>query len=189
MKILRVLDVLRNKEVRLKVEDGLEFVYKERFLVKTLKETLVVQVLELPKDIPGIKYNEDFSFLRKLKEEEVLEFETVQTGSTERAQKAQKIAERLKLKMHFFASNIGWKNRMTSFFFTSDDQVDFRELLKSLVKEFSGRIHLERVSTRERTRIVGGVGSCGRGESCCQFTRFNNQKSFFKCGSRSRNYD
>lgn len=177
MKILRIIDILRNKEVLLKVADDLEFFYKEKILVKTLKETFVAEILELPKeDIPGIKYNEDFSFLRPLKPEEVLDFEKIQEGGRERSQKAQSIAKKLNLKMHFFASNIGWQKRMTSFFFTSDDQVDFRELLKQLVKEFSGRIHLERVSMRERTRIIGGIGPCGRGESCCQFTRFNNQK-------------
>lgn len=177
MKILRIIDILRNKEGLLKVHDDLIFSYKEKILVKTPKEIFVAEILELPKDdIPGIKYNEDFSFLRKLTSEEILDFESSQEGSQTRAQKAQSIANKLKLKMHFFASNIGWQKRMTSFFFTSDDQVDFRDLLKLLVKEFSGRIHLERVSMRERTRIIGGFGPCGRGESCCQFTRFNNQK-------------
>lgn len=176
MKILRVIDILRNKEVRLKVEDDSTFDYQEKILIKSSKETCVATILDKPRTIPGIKYDENFSFVRKLKTEELTNFEALQEGACKRIKKAQDLSDGLKLSMRFFASQVGWNGRMTSFFFVASDQVDFRELLKLLVKTFSGRIHLERVSERDRTRIVGGVGSCGRSESCCQFTRFNNQK-------------
>jgi cell fate regulator YaaT (PSP1 superfamily) len=64
---------------------------------------------------------------------------------------------------------------MTSFFFVSENPVDFRELLKKMIQGFKGRIHLERVSPRQRTKIIGGIGSCGRTD-CCQFQSFNTKK-------------
>ena len=52
------------------------------------------------------------------------------------------------------------------FFFTSDNRVDFRELVKALVSSFRMRIELRQIGIRDETRMLGGLGLCGR-EFCC----------------------
>ena len=52
------------------------------------------------------------------------------------------------------------------FFFTADSRVDFRELVKDLVAEFKIRIELRQIGVRDESRVVGGLGVCGR-VLCC----------------------
>lgn len=52
------------------------------------------------------------------------------------------------------------------FFFTADSRVDFRELVKDLVAEFRIRIELRQIGVRDESRVVGGLGVCGR-VLCC----------------------
>lgn len=52
------------------------------------------------------------------------------------------------------------------FFFTSEGRVDFRNLVKDLAKTFRARIELKQIGVRDKAKIVGGIGVCGR-ELCC----------------------
>jgi len=52
------------------------------------------------------------------------------------------------------------------FYFTADDRVDFRELVRDLAHELRSRIELRHIQVRDEARMVGGIGSCGR-ELCC----------------------
>jgi cell fate regulator YaaT (PSP1 superfamily) len=52
------------------------------------------------------------------------------------------------------------------FFFTADNRVDFRELVKDLVAVFKSRIELRQIGVRDESRVLGGIGECGR-PYCC----------------------
>jgi cell fate regulator YaaT (PSP1 superfamily) len=52
------------------------------------------------------------------------------------------------------------------FYFTSEERIDFRELVKDLAHKFHGRIELRQVGARDEARMIGGIGACGR-ELCC----------------------
>jgi cell fate regulator YaaT (PSP1 superfamily) len=52
------------------------------------------------------------------------------------------------------------------FFFTAENRVDFRELVKDLVSIFKTRIELRQIGVRDEARVVGGLGVCGRGYCC-----------------------
>ena len=52
-------------------------------------------------------------------------------------------------------------------FYTADDRVDFRDLLKRLTQHFKSRVELRQIGAREGARLIGGIGSCGR-EICCR---------------------
>ena len=57
-------------------------------------------------------------------------------------------------------------NNKVLFYFTADGRVDFRELVKDLASVFKTRIELRQIGVRDETKIVGGIGICGR-ELCC----------------------
>ena len=72
----------------------------------------------------------------------------------------------LNLKMNLFSVDSNFDASKLTFFFTAEGRVDFRELVKMLVKEFRTRIEMRQVGIRNQAKMCGGVGRCGR-ELCC----------------------
>ena len=60
-------------------------------------------------------------------------------------------------------------NSKVLFYFTADGRVDFRDLVKDLASVFRTRIELRQVGVRDETKILGGLGSCGRQLCCATF--------------------
>lgn len=60
-------------------------------------------------------------------------------------------------------------NNKVIFYFTADNRVDFRDLVKDLASIFKTRIELRQIGVRDEAKIIGGIGPCGQ-ETCC--TRF-----------------
>ena len=56
------------------------------------------------------------------------------------------------------------------FFFTAESRVDFRELVKNLVSIFHTRIELRQIGVRDESRVIGGIGVCGRNYCCHALT-------------------
>ena len=57
------------------------------------------------------------------------------------------------------------------FYFTADNRVDFRELVKDLVQEFRTRVEMRQVGVRHETKMLGGLGTCGRELCCCSYMK------------------
>jgi len=76
-----------------------------------------------------------------------------------------KINER-KLDMQIVKSEYSFDSSKIIFFFVSEGRVDFRGLVKDLAKVFRVRIELKQIGVRDKAKIVGGYGVCGR-ELCC----------------------
>lgn len=72
----------------------------------------------------------------------------------------------LGLLMNLFSVEGTFDRTKLTFFYTADGRIDFRELIKLLVKEFSIRIEMRQVGIRNLSKHHGGVGKCGR-ELCC----------------------
>ena len=70
------------------------------------------------------------------------------------------------LEMKLISSEYTFDRTKVMFYFTADGRVDFRELVKDLAAIFKVRIELRQVGVRDETKIVGGMGSCGR-PLCC----------------------
>ena len=80
----------------------------------------------------------------------------------------EKIAE-LKLDMKLVDVEYTFDNSKLLFYFTSDGRVDFRELVKDLAAIFRTRIELRQIGIRDETKMVGGLGVCGRPFCCKKF--------------------
>ncbi len=76
-----------------------------------------------------------------------------------------KIDER-KLDMQVAKAEYTFDSSKIIFFFTAEDRVDFRNLVKDLAKIFRVRIELKQIGVRDKAKIIGGYGVCGR-ELCC----------------------
>ena len=80
----------------------------------------------------------------------------------------EKIAE-MELDMQLVSAECAFDGSKILFFFTADERVDFRELVKSLASSFHTRIELRQIGVRDKARMVGGLGICGRPFCCATF--------------------
>jgi cell fate regulator YaaT (PSP1 superfamily) len=70
------------------------------------------------------------------------------------------------LEMKLIDVEYTFDNNKILFYFTADGRIDFRELVKDLAAVFKTRIELRQIGVRDETKILGGIGICGR-ELCC----------------------
>lgn len=77
----------------------------------------------------------------------------------------EKIAKH-KLEMKLIDAEYTFDNNKVLFYFTADGRIDFRELVKDLASVFKTRIELRQIGVRDETKILGGIGICGR-TLCC----------------------
>ncbi len=70
------------------------------------------------------------------------------------------------LEMKLVQAEYTFDNNKLLFYFTADGRIDFRELVKDLASVFRTRIELRQIGVRDETKILGGIGICGR-ELCC----------------------
>jgi len=76
------------------------------------------------------------------------------------------IARQLGLEMKLIEVEIQADGKKATFFYTAEDRVDFRELIKVLASEFKVKVEMRQIGIRQEAGKVGGIGSCGR-ELCC----------------------
>jgi cell fate regulator YaaT (PSP1 superfamily) len=86
---------------------------------------------------------------------------------------ARQRARALGLPIKLFRAEIGQGSDRATFFFSCEQRVDFRTLVRDLAAYLHARVEMRQVGVRDESRLVGGIGSCGR-ELCCStyLTRF-----------------
>ena len=94
----------------------------------------------------------------------------IEAKNKEKEKEAFKICqEKIKkhnLEMKLIDAEYTFDNNKVLFYFTADGRIDFRELVKDLASVFKTRIELRQVGVRDETKILGGIGICGR-PLCC----------------------
>jgi len=80
--------------------------------------------------------------------------------------RARAITRQLNIQMKLCEVEIQADGRKATFFYTADDRVDFRELIKIFASEFKVKVEMKQIGARQESAKVGGIGSCGR-ELCC----------------------
>ena len=73
------------------------------------------------------------------------------------------------LDMQLVSAECAFDGSRILFFFTADERVDFRELVKTLASNFHTRIELRQIGVRDKAKMVGGLGICGRPFCCASF--------------------
>ena len=98
------------------------------------------------------------------------EDEAVETKNKNKEKEAFKICQdkikKHNLEMKLIDAEYTFDNNKVLFYFTADGRIDFRELVKDLASVFKTRIELRQVGVRDETKIMGGIGICGRALCC-----------------------
>lgn len=99
--------------------------------------------------------------------------EEIEKRNKEKEKEAFKIClEKIKkheLDMKLIDTEYTFDNNKVLFYFTADGRIDFRELVKDLASVFKTRIELRQIGVRDETKIVGGIGICGRPLCCASY--------------------
>ena len=140
----------------------------DRAIVETVRGVECGEVVIANREIDDNAINSPLKPIIRLADENDLK--TVEKNK-QREQEAFRICEEKialrKLKMSLVDVECTFDNNKMLFYFTAENRVDFRELVKDLAAVFRTRIELRQIGVRDEAKILGGLGICGR-EFCCK---------------------
>ena len=99
-------------------------------------------------------------------DKDIEKFEEASSREQATLHKTRGIISELKLNMKLTDVEYQADGTKATFYYSADDRVDFRELIKALASEFKIRVEMKQISMRQEASRLGGIGSCGR-ELCC----------------------
>ncbi|WP_426493038.1 regulatory iron-sulfur-containing complex subunit RicT [Hymenobacter sp. 102] len=123
--------------------------------------------------------------LRLATEQDAERWQAVRDLETGTMFRARAVVEELRLKMKLSDVEYQADRTRATFFYSADDRVDFRDLIKRLADEFRVRVEMRQISLRHEAGRLGGIGSCGR-ELCCS-TWLSDFKSVSTTAARYQN--
>lgn len=124
----------------------------------------------------NVQINDDLHVIYRIATEKDLDkFTQAMAREMPTLYRTREIIRDMKLNMKLSDVEYQSDNTKTTFYYSSEERVDFRELIKTLASEFKVRIEMRQISLRQEASRLGGLGSCGR-ELCCStwLTDFKN---------------
>ena len=134
-------------------------------VVETQRGLEYAIVVASPFDKPNVDM-EIKPIVRKALEQDRIQFEENKKDAEKAKKVCQDESDKLNLDMNIISAEYTLDRQKITFIYLADDRVDFRELLKVLASIFHCRIDLRQVGTRDKAKMVSGIGMCGR-ELCC----------------------
>ncbi len=129
--------------------------------------TLTGELVRVQMKKKGVKDRADVpKVYRKASQRDIDIWKSVREREETMKVKARELAIALKLQMKISDIEFQGDGSKATFYYTAEDRIDFRQLIKEFAKEFSTRIEMKQVGFRQEAARLGGIGSCGR-ELCC----------------------
>jgi cell fate regulator YaaT (PSP1 superfamily) len=130
--------------------------------------TLTGELVKVQMDKKKIDYSQENPKItyRKASQKEIDKWSNLRDQEEAIKVKARKYAIDLRLKMKISDIEYQGDGSKVTFYYTAEDRVDFRELIKLFAREFRTKIEMKQVGLRQEAARLGGIGSCGR-ELCC----------------------
>ena len=152
------------------VKDDSVFELGEKVVVETMRGMELGEIAIATIDIE--KYSSELGLkpiLRKASSVDEKIFEANQKDAVKALEIGKREAENLKLDMSFISCEYTLDKTKVIFSYVADERVDFRELLKTLASQLHTRIELRQIGSRDKAKMIGGVGICGLPLCCSTF--------------------
>lgn len=107
--------------------------------------------------------------VRKAEPDEIHHAEQYEEKEKEAMEECNRLVAELGLPMKLLSAEYSLDERHLTFFFSADERVDFRELVRELAGTFKVRVELRQVGARDEAKLLGGFGRCGRPLCCASF--------------------
>ena len=114
----------------------------------------------------GMKRHATYVLARRANQEEAGRYKNIIPWENTSFLACKLLIEQHKLSMRLVRAERYFNGSKIVFYFTADNRIDFRDLVKELVLEFHTRVEMRQVGVRHETKMLGGLGTCGR-ELCC----------------------
>ncbi len=115
----------------------------------------------------GIENDDSLKIIYRLAgNRDIEKFEKAKSREMSALYRTREIIQEQKLQMKLSDVEFQADNTKATFYYSAEDRVDFRELIKVLAREFKIRVEMRQISLRQEAGRLGGIGSCGR-ELCC----------------------
>ncbi|MBD3638056.1 MAG: hypothetical protein HUJ25_11945 [Crocinitomicaceae bacterium] len=122
--------------------------------------------IQVRKKASNFKPHEARKVLRKANENDIEKWKKFRSLEMDTMYKSREFASSLALQMKISDIEYQGDGNKATFYYTAEDRVDFRQLIKDLAEEFRVRIEMKQIGVRQEAARLGGIGSCGR-ELCC----------------------
>ena len=154
---------------------GVDLKVYDYVVVQTARGAELGQVAISPKQVLAAEVTTELKpIVRKANPEDVKQAQDFAAKEDIALQECTKLVTKLNLKMKLVSAEYNLDGTRLTFYFTADERVDFRELVRELTGFFRTRIELRQIGPRDQAKIVGGLGRCGRGLCCGNFlSEFN----------------
>lgn len=122
--------------------------------------------IQVRKKAPGFKPHEARKIYRKASREDLDKWQESREREQLTMYKSRELASELALNMKISDVEYQGDGSKATFYYTAEDRIDFRQLIKDLADAFKVRVEMKQIGVRQEAARLGGIGSCGR-ELCC----------------------
>lgn len=148
----------------------LELYKGARVVVETIRGLKLGELVSDLKDISEFNLDTELKRIKRSANRADIELYAYNQAKAEKSLEiCKEIVKQYKLDMHLVSCEYTLDASKVIFMYTSETRVDFRELLKELASVFKCRIELRQIGPRDKSKIVGGLGSCGLPLCCSSF--------------------
>ncbi len=149
---------------------GLELEVNDYVVVKTVHGLELGQVVIAPKQVLASELTEPLqAVVRKAEPEDIERVQELADKEKEVLAECAKSVAKLNLPMKLISAEYNLEGNHLTIFFSAEERVDFRELVRELTGRFKIRVELRQVGPRDEAKMVGGFGRCGRPLCCGSF--------------------
>lgn len=130
--------------------------------------TLVGELVRVQMKKKRVDYKDDTlpKIYRKASQKDIDVWQAARDKEAEVQKRSRELAIRLQLEMKISDVEFQGDGSKATFYYTAEDRVDFRQLIKDMARAFGIRIEMRQIGYRQEAARLGGIGSCGR-ELCC----------------------
>ena len=178
VEIVKVKFFDTGKTQLVKKPEGLRLKFGDRVVVRTERGKELVKVLScfsVPEESLerlGIDVESFPAFIGKAREQDINRFVENELFCHDAMDVCRRMVDELELPMKLVKAYATLDRKRIIFYFTAENRVDFRQLVRNLASHFKTRIELRQIGVRDEVKIIGSMGMCGM-ECCC--------KSFMEC--------
>jgi cell fate regulator YaaT (PSP1 superfamily) len=149
-------------DIELKVDDYV--------VVKTARGLELGRVTIAPKQVLADEVKEELKpVVRKAEPEDIKRAQDLEAKEAEALAECTKLVAKLKLPMKLLGAEYSLDGSRLTFFFSAEERVDFRELVRELNRRFKKKVELRQLGPRDEAKLIGGFGRCGRPLCCVNF--------------------